>query len=309
MTDYLQKHAVPTLRPIMSKAVEMLQRLDCVRGVGMAGSHALGAADAYSDLDLQAYTADGFPEAQQRRDVYVQTRGVEVGQLGHVASAEFEKPPYSRGFVVDWVRIDGLKCDLLWIAAPALASVLAKVQAEPDHPETAAVLAQVVVPLFDPHDFIRHLKNNCPPYTEERARNKAGGCFGWARWFLCQWGVLAKAARRADVVAYQKAETQMVSNLIAALYAVNRVWMLDERRLRLLTPSFAILPSDFVQRLESLLMRQGASQTLEGSHRMLLELYRDLAVSAAARYPHWQLPTDWPQWSGQDGVSTVGRPI
>ena len=73
-----------------------------------------------------------------------------------------------------------------------------------------------------PKGALVRLVNSCPEYTLERAQRKAASCLHHAHFFLCGWHVLDKCIARRDIIAYQKAESDMVGCLVSALFAVNR---------------------------------------------------------------------------------------
>jgi hypothetical protein len=276
-----------------AKALEILRRFDEVKAVGLAGSQALGEADQYSDVDLQVFTVSDIPDVGRRREAYDGLPGVRHGPIDHSVAAEFDSPPFSVNFVVDWLTLDGIKCDFLWLAQPDVDRLLGKLGDDPDHPETIAVLAGDIGPVFDPGGYIRQLRDRRPAYTEERARGIAARSLAYAHWFVCDWRVLEKALYRKDVIAYQAAETEMVEQFIVALYAVNRAWRHNRRRLRFRSRGFAILPEGCADRIESMILRCGAHRDLESCHRELRMLFRDLAIAANEKYPEWNLPTEW----------------
>jgi len=282
---------------VQAKALELLRQFAELKAVGLAGSQASGDADEYSDLDLQAFTAGGHPDPQRRKGVYGSMQGMEVGPLNHCVSAVFELPPLSNLFAVDWLRIDGMRRDVLWISQEGMDRAFSAIREQLDYPEAAAGLASSVQSVSDPEGFLKALVSRYPEYTEQRARRKAGSAFGYSHFFICTRGVLAKAARRNDVAGYNEAEAHMVATLIHALCAVNRSWQRYPRRLRYYAKGFEVIPANFADRLESLLMRRGAARDLEGASRELRSLFQDLARAAMERYPDWKLPLDWPQWS------------
>jgi len=102
--------------------------------VSLAGSVALGEDDEYSDVDLQAFTKGEFPSVEQRRRVYQDTPGVELGPLDHPIAGYLDTPPFSANYVVDWVYIDGTKCDVAWFTQEGVEKVLAALSANPSFP-------------------------------------------------------------------------------------------------------------------------------------------------------------------------------
>jgi hypothetical protein len=54
------------------------------------------------------------PPLDRRKEVYRQHE-IETGPLDHPVTEEFETPPCSVHFVVDWLRFGRVKCDFLWL--------------------------------------------------------------------------------------------------------------------------------------------------------------------------------------------------
>jgi len=131
------------------------------------------------------------------------------------------------------------------------------------------------------------------PNTRGKSGQKAFKNLVHAHWFICGWRVLEKAVYRKDVLAYQQARSKWLTALVAALYAINRVWQESRRRLRFCSRHFGIIPEGFLERLESIILRKGRFQDLECCHLELRTLFRDLCVLASERYPEWHLPTNW----------------
>ncbi len=275
------------------RAVGILRRFDEVKAVGLAGSQAMDEADKYSDIDLQAVTSGRRPAVEDRKKVYESVAGIELGPLDHPTTPEFQKPPLTVDIVVDWVTIDGVKCDFLWLSQPCVETLLEAVANDPDNPETIAGWTQGVQAVFDPTGLLERFRSRCPQYTAERGLHKARNCLGYARWFMCDWRALEKCVFRKDVIGYQAGETDMVEQLITALYAVNRAWGHNRRRLRACSKPFTVLPGRFVDRIESMILRRGDCEDLAQCHRQLKMLFRDLAVAANGAYDGWDLPTEW----------------
>lgn len=272
--------------------VGVLKQFGEVVGVGLAGSRALGVQDEHSDVDTQAFV-DEIPSLERRKEVYGLSSDTETGPLDHPVSEEFQNPPCTVHFVVDWLRIGGVKCDVLWLTKHDVNALLSALPGQPEQRETIAVLAQTVCPLFDPHGYVGQLKRNCPEYPEDRARRKATGKLQYAHFFLCSWGVLQTCIRREDIVAYQQAESEMIGLFVDALFAVNRTWQHDRRRLRFHARGFRILPDACLDRLEAVVMRKDKHKNLGACHLELLSLFHDLAAAANEEHPGWQLRTDW----------------
>lgn len=273
--------------------LDVLKRFNTVKAASMAGSHALGQADRYSDLDIQVFTSDEIPDPSTRRKIYGACPGIECKLLAHPISAVLDKSPFSSNYEMDWIDIEGAKCDIVWLPQPGVEHLISALPADPDFPETIGVLTRVIQPLFDPEGYIEQLRKRCPEYPTERARRKAGNCFGHPHWFICDWRVLEKAIYRNDIPGYQQAENEMVEYLVKGLYAVNRVWQESRRRLRFHSREFSVLPENFLNRLEAMILRKGPFQNLESCHWELRSLFHDLCLLANNRYPEWHLSEDW----------------
>ena len=281
----------PISRQALRRAIEVLREFQEVIGIGLAGSHVLGVADKYSDVDLQAFVTE-IPQLNRRRDVYEQA-GIQVGPLDHSVAGEFESLPSKLPFVVDWLTVGGVKCDFLWMPREDVDRLLSSLPSQPMQREAIAVLANVIAPAFDPHGYVDRMKQDCPEYSKERSARKARNKFGYAHFFLCSWGVLHKCLFRRDFIAYQQAESEMIGVLVDALYAINRTWQHDRRRLRAYAGGFEIMPAGFLDRIESVIRRESGDRDLRVCHQELLSLFRDLAAAANDAFRTWDLPTEW----------------
>ncbi|HUW81182.1 MAG TPA: nucleotidyltransferase domain-containing protein [Phycisphaerae bacterium] len=281
------------------KVLSGLTSIDGVKAVSLAGSLATGTDDEYSDIDMQCYVSADIPGIEERKRAYESIEAGSAGLLDNPVGAEFEDPPHNNSAVVDWLRVTDVKCDVLWIRTDELKRVIDRLPGDLEQRETAAKLLHPCRSLWDPQDVLAKMVRNLPEYSVDRALKKAGGLLGRTRWFLCEWGVLAKCARREDVVAYQKAESQMVETLVSALYALNRNWYPGVRKLRHYCQDLEVLPDAFVQRLESMILRQDDCSNLANCEAEMRSLFRDLAKVAVQRYPQWRPPRDWAIWQGQ----------
>jgi hypothetical protein len=276
---------------ICDKVAESLKSLPGVVAVGLAGSQATGLADKYSDIDLQAFTISTPPEGQ-RRETY-RRAGLRCGPLGHDVTAAFDAASSPGSYAVDWLNVGERKLDILWLPQACLAEILTRLPGEPSQSESAAALIETVQPIFDPNGSIDHLKRSLPAYPESRARAKTAAIIRHAHFFICDWAVLHKCLYRKDLVSYALAESEMVGSLIDAGYAVNQVWQHDRRKFDAHMERLGIVPEAFLDRLNSMLAREGRHTALTACHDQLLSLFRDLAACANRSHPDWRLPEDW----------------
>lgn len=278
---------------IGDKGIEILKSFNEVLAVGMAGSQTLGIDDEYSDIDIQAFTKNKFPEKDSRKNLYDTVDGVNYRTLDYDVSAEFVKTPQTPIFVLDKLIIDSVECDFLWLSEQGIKDIFSKLAEDENYPEGMGATVREIRPIYDPNGFIKQVMRQCPEYTMERAKRKARNNFGYAHWFICDWLVFNKAIRRKDIIAYQAAETEMVNILVTVLYAVNRIWQHDRRRLRFSSRGFEILPVGFLDRLELMIMRNCATGSLKDCLCELKTLFCDLAIAANKQYPEWNLPIQW----------------
>ena len=87
-----------------------------------------------------------------------------------------------------------------------------------------------------------------------------------------------------------KYEYALLEDLFRCLFALNHVWLADEKRLAQRLTDFDLVPINANQRIEQIIMRQASCATLDGSLTALRTLFIDTVDCALKRYPDLAVP-------------------
>ena len=85
----------------------------------------------------------------------------------------------------------------------------------------------------------------------------------------------------------------MVDHFITCVFALNRTWYCEEKRLLTMLDDFELVPAYAGKRLAAILMHTGENADLSASLRNLKELFKELSALAQHQYPDVQFPLDW----------------
>lgn len=263
----------PALRRIVTRVAALADIVPDVAAVGLSGSLARGQSDALSDIDLCLYTHGPVPDARSRARAY-ERLGLTERLYWDV---DFET------CLGDGFCVEGRRCDLIWMSIPAVSAYLRALIDDHDAEEWLPGGLSGVVPVRDPNDWIARLRGEIPPYSEDRARHRVERALRDARHALYALGWLQKAVARDDAYSFLKYEYELLDKLFSALFALNRVWYADEKRLTRRVASLALKPTDVDARLQRLIGRQGTCATMAGALIEIQALYRETAELAHDR--------------------------
>ena len=265
------------------RVVRVLKSFPEVVAIGLEGSFASGQSDAFSDLDMRVFVAQDFPSSADRRARYAKARWTKFNYF----DLNFGMS------LADSARIGNLDFDLDWIKVPALESYLSSLATEYDHDEGFAGAMGKVIALHDPDGVIDSLKQQIPTYSEERAARRAAAHLRGAhhRLYVLKW--LEKAVARGDHACFLSHQSEIMGNFFSALFALNRRWFSDEKRLLEIVRGFEIAPRDLTRRLRRTLLRRGRCASGEGCLREIKGLFHDLAALAKKRAPGIDVPVTW----------------
>jgi hypothetical protein len=99
-----------------------------------------------------------------------------------------------------------------------------------------------------------------------------------------------KAIKRNDHFSFMKYKFEFIENFVATVFAINREWYSDEKRLIERMERLPILPPDTRNRLEHLIMHRGSCSNLKGSLENIKRLYKDLCRISSEKHPGIELP-------------------
>jgi len=254
-----------------------------IGAIGLSGSHACGRADVLSDIDICVYVQGELPPPQARKQAYT---GLEFTDFIYF-DVDFE---YSRG---DGVAVSGVRCDFNWMSVPLVLSFLQGLEHDFDCPEFIPGGSLTVKPLYDPNGVIDKLQKAIPPYSDARAKHRIEKAINDAHTSLYGLGWLDKAALRQDHFLFLKCKYNLLDTLFRALFALNHVWLSDEKGLVQRVASFRYAPEQIGARIHSIIMHQDEDMGLSNCLSSLKQLFANTVSSIHQRYPDLDLPIEW----------------
>ncbi len=270
---------------LLSRLVVALAPVPGIEAVALGGSRARGAATAGSDYDIGLYYRGGRP--------------IDVVALGAVAAAlddrgaEAEVTPLGGwGPWIDgggWLLIGGVHVDLLYRDLDRVASAIddahaGKIQRfyQPGHPHAflptiymgEVALARV---LRDPAGTLARLQARTKPYPAALAR-AIRKSFEWEAAFAL--ANARKSLERRDVSYIAGCVFRAVACLCQTLFALNGVYLLNEKGAVAAVDGLDLRPADFSWRVIRLYAELGS-----GASAAALDRLEALAAEAQSLWP------------------------
>jgi hypothetical protein len=258
---------------LLGRLVGALSVVPGVCAVALGGSRARGTAMPHSDYDIGLY--------------YEAQRPIDVDALGEVATALDDRgatasvtPIGGWGPWIDgggWLVIGGVSVDLLYREIGRVAAAIDDAHAgrvtrhyQPGHPhaflpaiymgETA--LARV---LHDPSDALVALQRRCHPYPPALGA-ALRQCFEWEAGFAL--ANARKSLDRSDVAYLSGCAFRTVACLCQTLFALNGVYLLNEKGAVSAVDAMERRPADFAARVVRLFADLGAGAHAAGLDRL-----------------------------------------
>lgn len=268
---------------VTSNVVNLTHLLDNVSAIGLSGSYARGGEDTLSDIDVCVYVDGVLPPPQARRQAYA--------SLGFTDFIYFDVDfEYSHG---DGVLADTTRCDFNWMSIAVVLSFLHRVESDFDCPEFIPGGLSTVKELYDPNKVIDKLQRAIPQYSDARAKHRIAKAISDAHTSLYGLEWLKKAAFRNDHFLFLKYKYHLLEASFYALFALNHVWLSDEKMLTKRVASFQYVPKQIEARIRSVIMHQNANRDLNHCLTSLKQLFADTVSSVHQRYPGLDLPIEW----------------
>ena len=284
-------------RVLVDDLARRLMAIDGVAAVVLGGSYARGRAQTESDIDLGVLYSD---RARFEIDA-IRALAAAVNDTANPVVADFyEWGPWVNGGA--WLTVRGQRVDLLYRGVEHLERAIA--DAEAGHWElhfgqqapfgffSATYLGELAVclPLADPTGRVAALKRRVATYPEA-LRTAVVRDVLWQ----AEFGLAAFArtfAQRGDVYGTVGCLARAAFHLVLALFALNRVHLLNDKTALEEIAIFPRAPLAFGARVERILAHAGASAAaLETSVDAMLELCRETAELSDGLYvPRYALP-------------------
>jgi predicted nucleotidyltransferase len=268
---------------VTNNVINLTHSIDNVSAIGLSGSHARDQEDALSDIDVCVYVEGELPPPQARQQAYV--------CLGFTDFIYFDVDfEYSRG---DGIAVSSIRCDFNWMSISVILSFLQRLKVDFDCPEFIPGGLSTVKELHDPNETIDRLQKAIPRYPDARAKHRIEKAINDAYFSLYGLGWLKKAAFRNDGFLFLKYKYILLETLFRALFALNHVWLSDEKRLTTRTASFQYVPERVEARIRSVIMHQDRERDLNNCLTNLKRLFAETVLSVHQRYPGLDLPVEW----------------
>lgn len=281
---------------ILKGVVSDLRELAGVEAIVLGGSHARGRARPDSDIDIGLY---------YRRDT-----PFNVEHIRQIANRRNDTPaPVVSGISewgrwVDggaWLQIEGQRVDLLYRSIEKVESTLAdalagrfEIDFEQQPPfgffgPTLLGEVAIAVPLHDPTSVVARLKARVSPMPDALAEAVIQD-----RLWNVQFGLTAfarKFAANNDILGVAGCLVRFVQALALALFALNRVYPVNDKTTMAEVDAFAIAPDGFGIRVRSILSEIGSTpEALDANVDAMVSLFEDLRSLAGNIYrPAWRL--------------------
>lgn len=235
--------------------LEALKTVPGIRAIVVGGSRARGSEDVASDTDLGLYYDPQYPPAVEALDQVAATYD-DRKQSGLVTEVGGWGPWINGG---GWLQIDGAAVDLLYRETAQVESVVSHSIAghfemvyRPGHPlgflsSIYAGEMAICEPLWDPLGWVANNKRRLVEYPEALRRELVRH-FGFEARFSIL--IAEKPAKRSDVSYVAGCLFQVVGALSMVLFALNRVYWLNEKGALRFTDRFQIVPARFRERVE-----------------------------------------------------------
>ncbi len=259
-------------------------RLGAIRGVKavvLGGSYARGLAHPGSDIDLGVLYSESDPFSTERiREL--------AGELNDSASPVvcgfYEWGQWVNGGA--WLTIGGQRVDLLYRGLEHLERVIHEAEAgryQLDYAQqppfgffSTTYLGEIAVciPLFDPDGHVDRLKRLVAKYPEALRRAVVQDQLWAAEFDLAAFA--PKFAKRGDVYGTAACLARAVNQIVLALFALNRKYLLNDKTALAEIAEFDHAPRDFGPRVQKTLAGLGESEaSLQVAVKSVEKLFRE----------------------------------
>lgn len=278
----------------------LAQRLGAIRGVRavvLGGSYARGRAQPGSDIDLGLFYSEADPfSIQSIRELANAVNDTP----GPVVTDFYGWGPWVNGGA--WLMVGGQRVDFLYRNLEHVERVVAEaesgryevhyLQQPPFGFFSGTYLGEVAVcvPLFDPEARLDVLKRRVADYPEALRRAVVRDYLFMAEFTLTAFA--PKFAARADTCGTAACLTRAVNELVLALFALNRKYLLNDKTALAEVAEFERGPREFGPRVQKTLAHLGTSAAeLGAAVAAIAQLLRETVERTEGLYqPHFTLP-------------------
>lgn len=275
---------------LLSDLVGRLSRIEGIEAIVLGGSYARGRARPDSDIDVGLLYRDDTPfSISEIRSVCADLNDAQDPVVTNIG----EWGPWVDGGA--WLTMGGQRVDLLYRSLDKIDRVILDAeegkyelhygQQPPFGFFSPTYLGEifVAVPLLDPNHLLASLKARVAKYPEAL---RASVVHSYLR--AVEFGLTAfapKFAPMGDPFGTVGCLARFIHQLVLVLFALNRIYLLNDKTVLAEIEDFPLAPSAFRARVHSLLAHPGSSaETLEAAVQEVEALFRETAELAGDLY-------------------------
>jgi hypothetical protein len=243
----------PNDEVLIGRLVRAFGGVPGVRTIALGGSRARGEATAASDYDIGLYYEPDHPIDSGR---LAKAAMLLPGAASSSVTAIGEWGPWINGGA--WLTVDGRRVDLLYRDLGKVRAVIEACRAgkiepvyQPGHPHafvSSIYMGEVALArvLWDPDNVLTPLKRQCDPYPPALAEALIR-TFLWEAKFAVENALHGRG--RDDPAYVAGCGFRSVACLCQSLFALNGVWLLNEKGAAQAVEKLARRPADFAARV------------------------------------------------------------
>lgn len=291
------KQLSPVQRELVSSLTKRLAAIPGMRSVVLGGSHARGRAQPGSDIDFGLFYSEAAPfSIQSLRELAEEVNDT----AGPVVTDFYGWGPWVNGGA--WLTIGRQRVDFIYRSLEHVERVIADGEAgryevhylqQPPfgffsgtYPGEIAVC----VPLFDPEARLDVLKRRVADYPEALRRAVVRDYLFMAEFTLTAFA--PKVAARSDTYGTAACLARAVNELVLALFALNRRYLINDKTALAEIAEFEHSPQEFRSRVQNTLARIGTSSAeLGAAVESITQLFREtIDLADGLHQPRYMLP-------------------
>jgi hypothetical protein len=282
---------------LVTSLAHQLAAIHGMKAVVLAGSHARGRAEPGSDIDLGLFYSEIAPFSIQA----VRELATAVNDTAAPVVTDFYGwGPWVNGGA--WLTIGGQRVDFIYRNLEQVERVVADAEAgryeihylqqPPFGFFSGTYLGEisVCIPLFDPESRLDLLKRRVGGYPEAFRRAVLQDYLFMAEFNLAAFA--PKFAARSDCYGTAACLTRAVNELAMALFALNRVYPINDKTALAEVASFNLAPRQFGPRVQQTLGNMGgAAQELGAAVQGISQILQETIQLAGVLYrPNFPVP-------------------
>lgn len=278
---------------LIEQLVTKLKNVAGMQAIVLGGSHASGDQRPDSDIDLGLYYRETSPLAIQ----HIRAIAAELNDFPNpVVTQPGEWGRWVNGGA--WLTIQGQRVDFLYRDLDFVEQIIddclrGEIQSNGFqqipygfHSYIYCAEMRICRPLYDPTGIIQPLKTKVAYYPQP-LKQKILNAFLWDASFAYE--IAQKSLKHGETYFLAGCLTRIASDLVQALYALNEIYFISDKRLYRDEQRFTLKPTNFTERVDAILGNIGNNQqklaeTLQATHDLLREMTALAGDQYSARF-------------------------